>query len=158
MLAVETLTLATTRVFTILVCMLNCSSRHCSLMNEPTLLLLTVCSSMLSPAFLRGYIAMHVYFAKTASMLTACSISTCSCPFPSPLANHLSIKKIRQPWFQVVGDYSLEVNSVHFQFCIWWELCPLSILYLMRSLMTKINNELKKQSSLYKYIDILFEL
>ena len=58
---------------------------------------LIVRSLMLSPAFLRNYLG------KPASVSVAGSTSSCSHIFPSPLANHMSIRKKR--WSQLLTSW-----------------------------------------------------
>ena len=51
-----------------------------------------VCSLMLSPVFLCGYLAMHGYLVNVASIFMALCTWSCSWSFTSSLANYLSIK------------------------------------------------------------------
>lgn len=124
-------------------------SRYCGLMSKPILLasfarqLFT--TPMLSPAFLRCYLSKHGYLMEAASVSVARSTSFCSHLFPSTLANHLSIIKIRWPRFrfQVAGTYNLDTNSIHFQFYILWEVS-------WPKLITRLENN--------TFFEILFEI
>ena len=74
-----------------------CSLIVHSLMLSPFFCSLIVRSLMLSPAFLRNYLG------KPASVSVAGSTSSCSHIFPSPLANHMSIRKKR--WSQLLTSW-----------------------------------------------------